>query len=73
MYDCKKVISKSDITKKKEDMFTLVDKTYKGTHIYNVSNQVGIHTTFEDKDEALRLCEEINHRVLSEMGFGLSY
>lgn len=64
MYDCKKVVPKSDITKNKEDMFTLVDKTYKGTHIYNVSNQVGIHTSLEDKEEAFKLCEEINDEIL---------
>ena len=64
MYDCKKVVPKSDITKNKEDMFTLTDKKYKGTHIYNVSNQVGIHTSLEDKKEAFKLCEEINNKIL---------
>lgn len=64
MYDCTKVVPKSDITKNKEDMFTLTDKKYKGTHIYNVSNQVGIHTSLEDKEEAFKLCEEINNKIL---------
>lgn len=64
MYDCTKVVPKSDITKNKEDMFTLTDKKYKGTHIYNVSNQVGIHTSLEDKEEAFKLCEEINDKIL---------
>lgn len=64
MYDCTKVVPKSDITKNKEDMFTLTDKKYKGTHIYNVSNQVGIHTSLEDKEEAFKLCEEINDGIL---------
>jgi hypothetical protein len=62
--DLKKVVPKSDITKKKEDMFILVDKTYKGVRIYNVANQLGIHSTFEDKKEAFKLCEKINKIVI---------
>lgn len=64
MYDCEKLVPKSDITKNKEDMFTMTTKKYKGTHIWNVSNQVGIHTTFENKEEAFKLCEEINNKIV---------
>lgn len=64
MYDCEKLVPKSDITKNKEDMYTITTKKYKGTHIWNVSNQVGIHTTFEDKEEAFKLCEEINNKIV---------
>ena len=67
MYDCEKTVPKSEITKNKDDMFTLTKKTYKGTHIWNVSNQVGIHTTFEDKEAAFKLCEEINKKVLEKI------
>lgn len=67
MYDCQKLVPKSDVTKKKEDMFTLTNKTYKGTHIYNVSNAVGIHSTFEKKDEAIKLCNEINTRIYEKL------
>ena len=64
MYDCEKLVPKSDITKNKEDMYTFTKKTFKGTHIWNVSNQVGIHTTFENEEEAFKLCEEINNKIV---------
>ena len=64
IYDCEKLVPKSEITKRKEDMFTLTTKTFKGAKLYNVSNQLGIHTTFEDKKEAFKLCEEINKGIL---------
>ena len=64
MYDCEKLVPKSDITKNKEDMFTMTTKKYKGTNIWNVSNQVGIHTTFENQEEAFKLSEEINNKIV---------
>lgn len=64
MYDCNKVVSKYEITKVEADRFVLTDKKVKATHIWNVSNQIGIHTTLEDKEEAFKLCNEINDKVL---------
>lgn len=64
MYDCTKIVPKYSITKIEADKFTLTDKKVKATHIWNVSNQAGIHTTFENKEEAFKLCEEINNKVL---------
>lgn len=63
MFDCEKIVPKSDITKNKEDMFTWTKMTYKGTHIWNVVNQTGIHETFEDKETANKLCDEINEKL----------
>lgn len=63
MYDCIKPVPKYNITKNKEDMYKLTDMKYKGTHIWNVSNQVGIHETFENKEDAIKLCNEINEKV----------
>lgn len=63
MYDCVKIVPKYEITKIEADRLKLVDKKVKATHIYNVKNQLGIHATFEDKDEAFKLCEEINEQV----------
>lgn len=63
MYDCTKPTSKYQITKDKKDMYTLTDMNFKGTHIWNVSNQVGIHETFENKEDAIKLCNEINEKV----------
>lgn len=63
MYDCEKIVPKSDITKIKEDMFVWTTMKYKGTHIWNVSNQAGIHETFENKKDAIKLCKEINSKI----------
>lgn len=64
MYDCTRVVSKYEITKVEADRFVLTDKKVKATHIWNVSNQLGIHTTLENKEEAFKLCNEINKKVL---------
>lgn len=66
MYDCVKVVPKYEITKVEADKFKLTDKKVKATHIYNVKNQLGIHTTLEDKEEAFKLCEEINKDIISK-------
>ena len=66
LYDCTRVVSKYEITKVEADRFVLTDKKVKATHIWNVSNQLGIHTTLEDKEEAFKLCNEINERILKE-------
>lgn len=65
MYDCTKVVPKNTITKRKEDMYTLVDSKVKATHIWNVSNQIGIHETFEDKEEAIKLYNDIKSKVMN--------
>lgn len=64
LYDCARVVSKYEITKVEADRFVLTDKKVKATHIWNVSNQLGIHTTLEDKEEAFKLCNEINEKVI---------
>ena len=66
LYDCTRVVSKYEITKVEADRFVLTDKKVKATHIWNVSNQLGIHTTLEDKEEAFKLCNESNERILKE-------
>jgi hypothetical protein len=67
MYDCEKIVPKYEITKVEADKFTLTTKKVKATHIYNVSNQLGIHTTLEDKEEAFKLCEEINSKIYDKV------
>ena len=66
MYDCIKVVPKYEITKIEADKFKLTDKKVKATHIYNVKNQIGIHTTLEDKEEAFKLCKEINNKIIEK-------
>jgi hypothetical protein len=68
MFDCEKVVPKYEITKIEADKFTLTTKKVKATHIYNVKNQLGIHTTLENKEEAFKLCEEINSKVVGVYG-----
>lgn len=65
MYDCIKPVSKYQITKKKEDMYVITNSEYKGTHIWNVVNQAGIHQTFENKEDAIKLCCEINEQIMN--------
>lgn len=65
MYDCTKVVPKYTVTKVEADKNTLIDKKVKATHIWNVKNQTGIFSTFEDKEEAMKLANEINEKVYS--------
>lgn len=67
MYDCERIVPKYEITKIEADKNTLTTKKIKATHIYNVSNQLRIHTTVEDKDEAFKLCEEINNKIYGKI------
>ena len=68
MYDIEKKVPKSEVTKDKEDLFTITTKKVKATKIYNVSNAIGIHTTFEDVEEAFKLAISINEKVYANMG-----
>jgi hypothetical protein len=67
MYDCEKLVPKYELTKIEADKFVITSKKVKATHIWNVSNQAGIHQTFENQDEAFKLCEEINNKVLETL------
>ena len=67
MYDCERIVPKYEITKVEADKFTLTTKKIKATHIYNVSNNLGIHTTLEDKEEAFKLCEELNNKIYGKI------
>ena len=67
MFDCEKLVPKYELTKIEADKFVITTKKVKATHIWNVSNQAGIHTTFENKEAAFKLCEEINNKVIEAM------
>lgn len=56
--------SKYAITKKEEDRYTIVNSKVKVRQVYNVSNAIGIHKSFINKDEALAYAEEINKKVV---------
>lgn len=65
--DIIKHVPKNEITKNENDRFTITDKKTKGVVLYNVSNQIGIHNTYEDKEEAFKVCKNINNEVLKEL------
>lgn len=54
---------KSDITGKKEDQNTITEKEVAVRQIWNVSNGVGSFKSFINKDEAIKLADEINNKV----------
>lgn len=62
-----KKVSKYEITKNEADRYTITTKKTKGAKLYNVSNQAGIHSTFESKEEAFDLCNSINNKVIEKM------
>lgn len=63
--DIIKLVPKNEVTKIDADKFTITEKKTKGVILYNVSNQLGIHNTYENVDEAFDICEEFNKEVLS--------
>ena len=68
MYDCERLVPKYEITKIEADKYTITSKKVKATHIWNVSNQIGVHTTFDSFTEAYKLFEEINNKVSEYYG-----
>lgn len=56
-------VPKNTITKNDNDKYTLVDKEMKSKLVYNVSNQIGLHKSYVNKDEALSLAKVINANV----------
>ena len=60
----KRPVPKSEITGKQEDKTTLVDKEVAVRQVWNVSNPYGAFKSFTNKEEALKLAEEINSKIL---------
>jgi len=63
--DIVKLVPKNEITKIDADKFTITEKKTKGAIIYNVSNQLGIHNSYESVDEAFEACEGFNKELFS--------
>lgn len=61
--DIIKHVSKYEITKIEADRYTITDKKTKGVVLYNVSNQIGIHNTYDNQEEAFKICEELNEKT----------
>ena len=59
-----KVVDKSTITNNKKDQGTIVDKEVEVRQVWFVRNGVGITTAFDNKEEALKLTNELNNKYL---------
>lgn len=60
-------VVKSTITHDKNDDKTIIDSETKVYMIWNVSNGLGLKKSFTDKDEAIKLYDEINKKILEAM------
>lgn len=60
-----RVKSKYELTKKEEDMYTLVDSKVKVNQVWNVSNNYGAFKSFDNKKDALKLAKAINDTIKS--------
>ena len=61
--EVKKPIPKSEVTGKKEDMYTITEVEEKAVQIWQVSNNYGAFKSFVKKDEALNFADSINDKV----------
>lgn len=55
--------SKYELTKKEEDKFKIVDNEVAVRPIWNVTNNAGAFKSFTNKEDAIKLVEEINNKV----------
>lgn len=60
----KRPVPKNEITGKEEDKTTLVEREIAVRQIWNVSNGVGTYKSFTNKEEAIKLSNEITNKVL---------
>lgn len=58
---------KYEVTKKEEDRYTIINSKVKVHKIWNVSNGLGYKQSFDNKDQALELCNSINKEVLEAL------
>lgn len=63
----KRPVVKSTITHDKKDDTTLVDSEIKVYQIWNVTNGLNIKKSFTNKEEAIKLYDEINKKILEAM------
>ena len=61
--DTTRPMSKYEKTKNEADMYTIIDGKVKVNQVWNVSNGLKIHKTFNNKEDALKLVNEINEKV----------
>ena len=59
-----KVVDKSTITHNKKDQGTLVDNEVEVSQVWVVKNGLGLTKSFDSKDKALELVNELNDKYL---------
>lgn len=57
-------VLKSDITGKDKDKNTIIDSTVKVYQVWNVSNGLNIKQSFDNKEDAIKLYEDIKEKVI---------
>lgn len=60
----KKPVPKNEITCKNEDRYTLTEKEVAVRQIWNVSNPYGAFKSFINKEDAIKLANDINDKLL---------
>lgn len=55
--------SKYEVTKKNEDKYTIIDSKVKVNRIWVVSNGLKFKETFNNKEDALKLVDDINDKL----------
>ena len=61
--EIKTQVPKSEITKKEEDKFTLVDSTAKVRQVWIVANQLQFSGSYKTKEEALKVVKDIEEYI----------
>lgn len=59
-----KVVDKSTITHNKKDQGTLVDNEVEVSQVWVVKNGIGLTKSFDSKDKALKVVNELNNKYL---------
>ena len=59
-----KVVDKSTITRNKKDQGILVDNEVEVSQVWVVKNGIGLTKSFDSKDKALELVNELNNKYL---------
>lgn len=65
--EIKTQVPKSEITKKEEDKFTLVDSTAKVRQVWFVANQLQFSGSYKTKEEALKIVKDIEEYILNNL------
>ena len=60
-------VPKNEITKKEEDKFTITNKKVSVRKVWNVKNGAEVIKSFTKKEDAIKLVEEINNKVLDKL------